>query len=73
MNDGLDLVFPDDGRYQILVPGLPNDEEDARGDRPVESGRKIVNINSLWNKDLSPRYFVNSAKAPFQSSGGGFF
>jgi hypothetical protein len=31
----------DDGRYQILVP-LADDEGDARGDRPIEAGRKIV-------------------------------
>jgi hypothetical protein len=42
MNDGLDVVFLDDGRYQILVPGLADDEGDARGDRPVQSSRKIV-------------------------------
>ena len=36
------MVLLDDGRYQILVPGLADHEGDARGDRPVESGRKIV-------------------------------
>ena len=42
MNDGLDRVLLDDGRYHILVPDVADDKGHARGNRPIETGRKIV-------------------------------
>ncbi len=52
MNDGLDLVLLDDGRYQILIPRLADDERDAPCDRPIETGRKIVeNDDALAGRD----------------------